>query len=166
MIFTYQHQGQSHTVRLEAGGDGRYTAWIGERRLDVQAARLLDGSWRLVIDEQAQRVYTAARKDERHVFVAGSGHVLTAGEPRRKRSGSAGGGDLTAQMPGQVTRVLVSDGETVHHGQTLVILEAMKMEIRVTAPDEGRIRRVLVQAGEVVERGQALVEFDAGPSSG
>ncbi len=166
MIFTYQHQGQSHTVRLEAGGDGHYTIWIGERRLEVQAARLPDGSWRLVIDGRAQRVYTAGRKDERHVFVEGSSVVLTAGEPRRKRSRNAGGGDLTAQMPGQVTRVLVSDGEAVHHGQTLVILEAMKMEIRVTAPDEGCVRRVLVQVGDVVERGQALVEFDTRPGSG
>jgi 3-methylcrotonyl-CoA carboxylase alpha subunit len=162
MIFTYQHQGQRYTVRLEPGGDGRYRVWIGERHVEVQAARLPDGSWRLVIDGQAQRVYSAARKEERHVFVDGSTYVLTVGEPRRKRSGGAGGGDLTAQMPGQITRVLVSEGEAVHHGQPLVILEAMKMEIRVTAPDEGRVRRVLVQAGEVVERGQALVEFDAG----
>lgn len=165
MIFTYQHQGQSHTVRLEPGAEGRFTAWIGERRIEAQAARLPDGSWRLVIDGQAQRVYAAARKDERHVFVEGSSYVLTAGEPRRKRAGSASGGDLTAQMPGQVTRVLVAAGEAVHHGQTLVILEAMKMEIRVTAPDEGRVQRVLVQAGQVVERGQALVEFEAGPGS-
>jgi methylmalonyl-CoA carboxyltransferase 1.3S subunit len=53
----------------------------------------------------------------------------------------------------------VSEGDTVERGQTLVILEAMKMELRVTAPEAGRVKRLLVQMGDVVERGQALVEI-------
>jgi biotin carboxyl carrier protein len=47
----------------------------------------------------------------------------------------------------------------VARGDTLVVLEAMKMEIRVTAPHEGRVSRLLCAPGDVVERGQPLVEL-------
>jgi len=70
------------------------------------------------------------------------------------------GASLTAQMPGQVRALLVAKGDSVTRGQTLVILEAMKMEIRVAAPSDGKISRVNVQQGEVVERGQTLVEIE------
>jgi biotin carboxyl carrier protein len=60
-----------------------------------------------------------------------------------------------------VREVLVAEGDTVQRGQTLVILEAMKMEIRVAAPGDGQVRRLLVRQGDVVERGQRLVEIEA-----
>ena len=49
----------------------------------------------------------------------------------------------------------------VSEGQALVLLEAMKMELAVTAPGAGVVSAVLVEAGELVSRGQALVELDA-----
>ncbi len=67
--------------------------------------------------------------------------------------------NLDAAMPGLVTGVLVTEGETVARGQALVLLEAMKMEIRVTAPRDGRIARLLCSVGQVVERGQTLIEL-------
>ena len=66
-------------------------------------------------------------------------------------------------MPGQVTVVLVKAGDETTRGQTLLILEAMKMEIRVTAPADGHVQQVMVQSGDVVERGQHLVLFEATP---
>jgi biotin carboxyl carrier protein len=63
-------------------------------------------------------------------------------------------------MPGTVLRVDVHEGEHVDEGQTLVLLEAMKMELAVTAPAVGVVSAVLVEAGELVSRGQALVELD------
>jgi len=64
-------------------------------------------------------------------------------------------------MPGTVLRVDVHQGEHVSEGQALVLLEAMKMELAVTAPGAGVVSAVLVAAGELVSRGQALVELDA-----
>jgi biotin carboxyl carrier protein len=62
-------------------------------------------------------------------------------------------------MPGQVTRVLIAEGDPVQRGQPLIILEAMKMEIKIAAPHDGRVAKVLVKPGQVVERGQALIEI-------
>jgi propionyl-CoA carboxylase alpha chain len=55
--------------------------------------------------------------------------------------------------------VLAGEGAMVVKGDTLVLLEAMKMELRVAAPSAGRIVKVNCQAGQVVERGQVLVEL-------
>jgi acetyl/propionyl-CoA carboxylase alpha subunit len=74
-----------------------------------------------------------------------------------KRAGNAD--TLSAAMPAQVRGVLVAEGDAVDRGQTLVLLEAMKMEIRVAAPHAGKVKRVLVTVGDVVERGQKLVEL-------
>jgi acetyl-CoA carboxylase biotin carboxylase subunit len=68
-------------------------------------------------------------------------------------------GALTAVMPGQVTKILVSVGDTVTKGQTLALLEAMKMEIRVNAPSDGTVQNILVEQGQVVERGAVIIEL-------
>jgi biotin carboxyl carrier protein len=62
-------------------------------------------------------------------------------------------------MPGLVAKLLVSEGEPVERGQTLLILEAMKMEIKIAAPHAGRVIKVLIRQGQVVDRGQGLIEI-------
>jgi len=49
----------------------------------------------------------------------------------------------------------------VRRGELLFVVEAMKMELRVTAPADGTVKRVLARVGQQVERGQRLAEFDA-----
>jgi 3-methylcrotonyl-CoA carboxylase alpha subunit len=69
-------------------------------------------------------------------------------------------GSLQAPMPGTVLRVDVREGQDVTEGEQLVVLEAMKMELAVSAPAAGRVTAVLVAQGDLVARGQALVELD------
>ncbi|NLH07386.1 MAG: acetyl-CoA carboxylase biotin carboxyl carrier protein subunit [Chloroflexi bacterium] len=64
-------------------------------------------------------------------------------------------------MPGQVMAVYVKEGDEVQAGQPLLLLEAMKMEMRVAAPAAGVVRRLLVEPGQAVERGQQLVEVES-----
>ena len=67
---------------------------------------------------------------------------------------------LSAQMPGTVLRVLVTEGETVAAHQPLLVLEAMKMETPLTSPHEATVRRLLVAEGDQVAAGQKLVELE------
>jgi biotin carboxyl carrier protein len=62
-------------------------------------------------------------------------------------------------MPGVVRRVLISTGEAVEKGQTMLVLEAMKMEIKIAAPHAGKVEQLAVREGETVQRGQLLVEL-------
>ena len=103
-----------------------------------------------------------AAGNNRFLHLDGQSYTLSVPDARGKRRSSAGAvGDLTAQMPGQVVDILVAEGDTVYGGQTLMLLEAMKMQIRVAAPKEGKVRRLLVGKGMVVERGQILAEIEA-----
>ena len=165
MNFTYTYHDTEYTVQLESLPDGRYTATIGEAIYTFNAQSLENGAWWIALaDTGGQTIaHITAQDESRFVHVDGANYVLTVPDTRtsRRRGASAGSGQLTAQMPGQVTAVEVSAGDSVTAGQTLVVLEAMKMEIRVTAPTDGLVKAVHVSVGDVVERGQTLVEIDA-----
>ena len=71
---------------------------------------------------------------------------------------------LAAPMPATVVAINVTAGQTVKAGDVLVVLEAMKMELAVTAPRDGRIRAIACRVGELVQPGVPLVEFDVRPT--
>jgi 3-methylcrotonyl-CoA carboxylase alpha subunit len=62
-------------------------------------------------------------------------------------------------MPGRIVRLLVSEGETVARGTTLLVLEAMKMEHEIRAPHDGTVARLPFLVGDQVDAGAPLVEF-------
>lgn len=166
MIYTYQHNGQTYTVTLEAQPDGSYQAEIARRSYRVEANSLPNGGWRLALHTsegvEAAQLYIESQAEKRYISLNGQDYTLTIPDQRSgRRKTSAGGGDLTAQMPGQVVNILVAEGDTVERGQTLLVLEAMKMEIRVAAPAPGRVKRLLTEKGQIVERGQRLIEIEA-----
>jgi acetyl/propionyl-CoA carboxylase alpha subunit len=67
---------------------------------------------------------------------------------------------LTAPMPGLVVRVHVSPGDLVSAGQSIVVMEAMKMENELRAPMAGKVKAVRAVIGAAVEKGVILVEFE------
>ena len=67
--------------------------------------------------------------------------------------------DITAPMPGLVLSVAVQDGQEVSKGDTLLILEAMKMENVIKAPADATIGKVVAQQGQAVEKGALLIEL-------
>jgi acetyl-CoA carboxylase biotin carboxylase subunit len=69
-------------------------------------------------------------------------------------------GPVAAPMPGLVRQVNASAGDAVTRGQTLAVMEAMKMEVRITAPGDGMVKAVLCAAGAVVEKGRVLFEIE------
>jgi geranyl-CoA carboxylase alpha subunit len=79
--------------------------------------------------------------------------------PVAEASGHGGGSQILAPMTGTVTAVLVAAGDTVAKGQPLAILEAMKMEHRITARRAGVIGRLLVRPGDQVTTRALLVEL-------
>jgi acetyl/propionyl-CoA carboxylase alpha subunit len=78
----------------------------------------------------------------------------------RGTEASDGPAELTAPMPGKIIRVLVSPGDRVEARAALVVVEAMKMEMPLTAPHAGTVRAVHVVEGDAVARGTMLVELE------
>ncbi len=67
--------------------------------------------------------------------------------------------EVRAEMVANVWKVLVAEGDTVSDGDTLVILESMKMEIPVLAEVDGTISKVAVQEGALVQEGDLIAEI-------
>ncbi len=79
-----------------------------------------------------------------------------------KPSGSGGGdfGSLVTQMPGKVVKILKKNGDEVKQGETLLILEAMKMENEIKAGIDGVIESINVSEGDNIESGHVMIELD------
>ncbi|KAB2904148.1 MAG: biotin/lipoyl-binding protein [Anaerolineae bacterium] len=169
MEFRYEHNDVEYVVQLEPQPDGTYLARVGDNTYQVQVQRSLPGQMNLVVNGQRFHAYTASQQSDKtgvkHHHVAlvdtqAQHYEFTTAQSAavRRRGTSAEGGSLKAQMPGQVIQVMIAEGDAVEKGQPLLILEAMKMEIRVTAPMTGIVVKLLVKQGDTVERGQQLVE--------
>ena len=163
MEYRYQFGGETKTIRLERTDETYRVSIDGVSAREVRVTHVADGVLELDMGNVKRRVHVAREGQTRYVALGSDVYELQRVERSASRKGYAhgdvGADSLIAAMPGQVVSVSVKEGDEVAHGQTLVILEAMKMKLRVTAPHAGRVQRVLVTQGQVVERGQLLVEM-------
>ena len=77
--------------------------------------------------------------------------------PAAAPAASAGDETVTAPMPGKIVKLVASVGQTVNAGDTLLILEAMKMQNEISAPKAGTVKSFAVNAGDSVKPGQTMV---------
>ena len=68
--------------------------------------------------------------------------------------------NVEAHITGTVWKIEVAVGDAVQEGDTVVVLESMKMEMPVEAEDEGTVKAILVEEGQSVSEGDALVELE------
>ncbi len=86
---------------------------------------------------------------------------LPAARPISETPGprAGGGGAVASPIAGTVVEVKCRPGDEVKRGQTLLVVEAMKMNTSITAPSSGQVKSVKVAAGDNVREGQTLVEL-------
>ena len=73
---------------------------------------------------------------------------------------AAGATTVEAPMPGKILNIKVSAGQAVKFGETVIVMEAMKMETEIVAPADGTVSKILVKAGDSVDTGAALVALN------
>lgn len=162
MKFSFDYNSETIPVDLTLTGKS-YRATIGEKTVEVEIIHSMEGKLDLRIDGKRVTAYVSAENAKRWVTVNGQTFVLTKSSGTRKgaHGGHHASGELTAPMPGQVRAVNVSEGDAVTKGQTLLVLEAMKMEIRIHALQNGIVKKLFVKQGQTVEREQILIDMDS-----
>lgn len=141
---------------------GGYTLELDGKTLRVEVLAQASGELRLLVEGQPVRALVSAQGERRWVTIDGQTWQLTRQAAGNRRGGQAqhAAGELTAPMPGAVRAVNVTEGDSVSKGQTLLVLEAMKMEIKIAAPADGVVKKVFVKQGQTVEKEQQLVEIE------
>ena len=147
-------------------GDTEYLVTIldGDRvRVDdVEIGVKPNGDGSLRVGPAGRKGWSVASGNTRWVFLDGRVYefdVQQAGGARRR--GGSHHGSLSAPMPATVRRINVKVGDRVERGDTLLILEAMKMELPVKSQSAGIIEAINCREGELVQPGAPLIEIEA-----
>ncbi|MFI8581332.1 acetyl/propionyl/methylcrotonyl-CoA carboxylase subunit alpha [Ectopseudomonas khazarica] len=114
------------------------------------------------IEGTRQRLRCMRRGDTLYLQWHGELHAITRFDPIAAAEAShAQHGGLGAPMNGSIVRVLVEAGQAVEAGTALVVLEAMKMEHSIRAPEAGTVKALYCCEGEMVSEGTVLVELES-----
>ncbi len=132
--------------------------------LDVVAAQ--DGILSLLLQGKSYEVKQETVGAESNVVIGHERFSATVRDPRslrsRRRSGASEQGvmKIKAPMPGKVVRILAPAGAQVENGQSVLVIEAMKMQNELKAPKSGVVKKINVEEGAAVDAGQALAEVE------
>jgi 3-methylcrotonyl-CoA carboxylase alpha subunit len=140
------------TLRAELGDSLRLDG------ADIEGARWDGDAVAFMLEGRAIRARVLRDGDALDVVLDGATHALRHHDPRAPaEAAETAGGRVIAPMPGRVLRLLVAVGDRVARGDVLLLIEAMKVQMRITAPADGTIAAIGCAAGELVEDGAELV---------
>jgi acetyl/propionyl-CoA carboxylase alpha subunit len=150
-----------HEVLVLSGRDGARVR-IGEAEHQAVLHELGAGEHRLEVDGLAHRVWIAVRGDAIHLHLGGRSWTVESVDELAETASAGGGAADTAEapMPGTVVRVLVQAGDAVTRGQTLLVIESMKMETAIVAWREGVVAAVHRPLGSTFDRKAPLVSLE------
>jgi biotin carboxyl carrier protein len=165
MIYEVSIGEQNYRVELERIESG-WKCRLNGRELPVDVVSGEDGVLSLLLAGKSYEVKQESAGTETRILVGQERFDVSVRDPRSFRSRRHAGADaqgvkkITAPMPGKVVRLLASEGSTVEAGQSVIVIEAMKMQNELKAPKSGVIKKINVSEGAAVEAGQSLAEVE------
>jgi biotin carboxyl carrier protein len=140
--------------------NGKQTSLVNIRQLD-------DSHFSLIIDNRSIVIEAHRSDGEIQIVINQNGYIIPVLNERKKIEAEILGGtenvdskgDVLAPMPGLILRIEAEKGQTIHVGQPLVIMEAMKMENEIRSQINGTIQEVLVREDQKVEKNDLLLKI-------
>lgn len=113
-------------------------------------------------DGKVYDVFIENRNEGNLVFFKGNEFIVKDSNASRKRGGFEIEGEITVKspLPGQIKKVLKSDGDEVEDGDSIVVLEAMKMENEIKSPKKGVVKKIHVEENSTVEADGSLFTIE------
>ena len=156
---TLQAEGQNRTLRVRMHDRGVQLTRDGATH-DVRLLARDGRDWTVQIDGVQRRALVVDDGDTLHLVLDGDAFAFTEASPWPRRDSGVDPRRARAPVAGTVSQVLVRAGDAVTRGQALVSVEAMKMELWLSAAAAGTVRAVHASPQAIVESGAVLVELD------
>lgn len=153
-------------IAVDDRGQRTFHVTVGDREYIVDAARVRPGTWSLLIDGRSIIVDIDERHTGTTLCLGRNEFTVDIDDARRKQlaramaqSGAAGGrGEIIrAPIAGKVVKLLATEGDEVEVGQSVAVLEAMKMENEIKAERGGQVSALHVTEGQSVETNDKLL---------
>jgi acetyl/propionyl-CoA carboxylase alpha subunit len=164
---TFTHNKTDYTLQISQHRDATLTLHLNDSPHRLELNAITDSTMTLTIDGHRQTV-TIISADHTNYWLhsstaanGGTWHLQWQSPLPLPGAIADVRGSLHAPMPGQVIQVLVESGQTVEAGTTLMILEAMKMEHRITAPESGTIEQLHYTEGDTVQADEVLLTLSS-----
>jgi biotin carboxyl carrier protein len=148
-----------HEGFLSRRGDS-YVLHVGETAVPIALVDEARGGQRLTLGSETSSVLVAPDGDLVHIHIDGMTFTVRYVDPVQRYGGHAGGAaeDVAeAPMPGVVIAVNVKEGQSVTAGETLMVIESMKLETAIKAWRDGAVAAVHVGVGQTFQRGAPLL---------
>jgi len=165
MEFEFIVDGHPARIGLDKKGDG-FVVREGESVFEAGIRTVAPNEIAVLAGGRRRRIFLARRGDT--IFVSVDGRTYNLETPRPESGRSASGEDpsiegilrVKAPMPGKVIKIAVAEGEEVRKNQTLIIVEAMKMENEIKSAAAGVVKKIHVAVGDLVDSQKPLVEVE------
>ena len=154
-----------HNVELSRSANA-YRLHVREQIIPVDLKTAPDGRTWLTLGEQHFEVVIATRGDQVFVHLNGEAYELQYQHPLVRLAAQGHGAadnSVRAPMPGAIVSVPVKAGDAVSKGQTLLVMESMKMETTIIAPRDGVIEAVHFEKGQTFDRDALLISLKSTP---
>lgn len=140
---------------------GYFVVTVDGRRYEICDASIQDGVVNFFVGRRVYRAVVSKNGLGMQMTLNGRDYVVEDQSEDEKAGDTHHGGDgsVEAPMPGSVTAVHIAMGDAVRAGQSLVLLESMKMQNEITSPVSGVVHAVHCKPGDQVSFGQVLVEI-------
>ena len=152
--------GVTQTLRVHPDRTGQVSVTLADQKHDVRIVHFKDGDLRYEIDGVTRRAIVVRHQQDLHIALGASTFVFHEVSPFPGKDVALDATRARSPVAGKVTQIQFEVGEGVKEGQALVCVEAMKMEMWLTAHAAGTVVALHVKVGEQVESGALLIEIE------
>jgi biotin carboxyl carrier protein len=162
MHHAFKIENNEYDLGLSRSQDG-YRLHFDDATIPVNLHVEDDGTAVLTVEGRSERVVVATRGDDVFIHLDGAAYQLRYEHPLDRLALQAHGGaedSVKAPMPGSVVAAHVQEGDAVVRGQSLLVIESMKMETTIAAPRDGVVLAIQFVAGQTFDRDVVLITLE------
>jgi biotin carboxyl carrier protein len=159
MLYEVTIDGQKHRLELERAEPG-WRCQLDGHEIEVDAVLTRRDVLSILVGGKAFEIKRERTATDTHLWVGSTRYLAELRDPRslrgRKGADEMGPRKLLAPMPGKVVRVLVREEQPVEAGQSILVVEAMKMQNEIKSPKKGIVQKIVAAQGANVNAGDVL----------